>query len=171
MTYEELRKVATNGDALIVEGNKFFSWLVRVATGETASHVAFLFWEGEGLFVSEMIEGKGLVRSPASQRVAEMKGTAFYGKAAKVVEDNPEKAYRAMLAFRARPEDKKKYGYIALLQVWWARIRGKNFRTPWEVCSTYGEEIWSECGYQFPYTPAPGDYFDHCQYVAKLEVA
>lgn len=168
MTYPELRAKAKSGDVILLEGNGFVSKIIRAATGQSISHIAVLVWLADGLFIAEMVEGVGFQLSPASQRIPALKGIVYFGAAPKVVQDQHGKVVQCVIGYRA-DKKKQKYGYASLLKVWWAQLWHKEYKTRQKVCSTFVQEIWECCGFNFAQTADPGDYVGLCQYISKVE--
>ena len=169
MNYSEMRLAAKTGDILLVEGKGFFSRLVRVVTGESISHVALLFWLDGGLFVAEMIEGKGYQILPASQWFPAA-GPVLFGCAPQVVQDLPKTILRTIAKYRDNKKQQR-YGYCSLLKVWWAQVTGKQIKVHQRVCSTFVQDVWEQCGFHFKQTADPGDYLGLCRFISAMEPA
>jgi hypothetical protein len=170
MTYSEMRQLAQTGDVLLVEGKGFFSKMVRVVTGESISHVALLFWLDGGLFVAEMIEGKGYQIMPASQWFPRAAGPVLFGAAPVSVQSRGDTILAIIASYRDTKK-KQRYGYLSLLKVWWAQITGQQIKVHQRVCSTFVQDVWEQCGFHFAQLADPGDYLALCRYVCAVEPA
>lgn len=169
MNYEELRRCARSGDALLVSGKGFFSRIIRIATATNISHVAMLVWISDTLWVAEMKEGRGYTLTPASIWVldATESATVYYGKAPAVVRNNGERVTERALHYRNR-----KYGWLSLSRVWLGQFFRGYRKTLTIVCSTFVGRVWNEAsGHNlFSKIPTPGDIFNLCTPIRKIDV-
>lgn len=155
MDYPTLRKLAKDGDVLMLEGQGLVSLLVRMATGQQISHVAMLVWIDGGLWVAEMQELRGYRLTPASARVPELcqAGFVYFGQAGIV---STSAILDTVKHFRGA-----RYSYWTLFTVWLAQLF--RFRAPAKlVCSTFVQRCWEAAGKTFTQTADPGDFMRLC---------
>jgi hypothetical protein len=157
-TYNDIRSAIQTGDVALVEGRRIGSTIIRMATGQQMSHIGVFIWVGDGLWVYEFIGKTGFRAIPASQWVGEYKRDKLYwGKAPALVRAFPAQVRAIAETFRGQ-----KYGYVALIQVWWAQMTKKKIKTQ-IVCSTFAQKTWEAAKYVFYQTPDPGDFVNHCE--------
>lgn len=170
MTYEEIRKIAKTGDVLLLQGTSFISKIIRVFTAQQFSHAALLWWWNDGLYIAEMYEGIGFQIMPASQKIAEMQGQVYFGRAPKQVEDKADTVEAFINAYR---DDKSRqgYGYFSLLKVWWSQVTGKDLQSREKVCSTFVEAAWASAGFRCDDLESPGGLVPYLQSLIPLDAA
>lgn len=154
MDYTMLRKLAKDGDVLMLEGKGLVSLLIRMATGQQVSHVAMLAWIDGGLWVAEMQEFRGYRLTPASTRVPELckAGHVYFGQAG----INSPAILQAAKQYRGA-----RYSYWTLATVWLAQVF--RFRAPAKlICSTFVQRCWEAAGKRFTQTADPGDFMRLC---------
>ncbi len=164
--YAALRDEMRSGDLFLVEGRGVISTLIRVLTGQQLSHVALLVWIDGGLWVAEMREFVGFQLRPASLWLEDISGaghTVYYGRAPRRVRESPLVKETA-LGFRSQG-----YGYLSLLQVWWAQLRRTRLRPRGVVCSTFVQRCWEAAGIAFSQTADPGDFLRLCDGIEAIE--
>lgn len=162
-TYSDSRKTIKTGDVLLVEGRSLAARLVRVFTGQQASHVGLFVRVGDdkdgGLWVAEM-RPRGFTLTPASTRVGEVLEAgdyAYLGEAPGFIRDNHNGRRAALNARLARA----RYSFWSLVAVWASQVFSVPLHTHL-VCSTYVQQAWEACGFQFAVPPDPGDFFRLC---------
>lgn len=166
MTYNELRDSIKTGDVLLLEGRHFFSRIVRVFTGQQASHVALFVWLDDGLWIAEMLTSSGYTLTPASDRIPQISDQMYLGVAPAVVRDGASAAKSVVMKYRERG---KRYGFYSLLKVWWAQLWQSRPDTEQRVCSTFVQEVWEACGFKFNQLADPGDFFRLCEYTIPVK--
>jgi hypothetical protein len=165
MNYSDFRDQAQTGDVLLAESSRFGGVLIRVLTGQQASHVALLLWINGGLWVAEMLSS-GYTLSPASERVPELAehGQVYWGRAPQSMRWKVDRVREAALSFRGR-----RYSWWTLVTVWVAQVTRRRMPRAL-VCSTLIEKVWTEVGICFEKTPDPGDFFKLCAAVTPLQI-
>src|ERR1700722_17477820 len=72
-SYESLRSLFKTGDILGVRGHSFFSDSIELLTGKhdplAISHVGVAYWQNDGLWLTQELQGQGFTCSPMSQTV------------------------------------------------------------------------------------------------------
>ena len=169
MKYDEFRIIAKTGGLLGAHGHGIIGTIIRVATGESLQHVAILFWEGDGLFVAEFIEGTGFQIMAASQWVKKRKKyIIYYGYPPEEVLNNQELVKK--LIYSIRDDDnafKRNYNYWELPIVWFANIFGHSVSSLGGVCSSFVGRIYDKCGVK-KHMQVPGDMFEICDSFGKI---
>lgn len=85
--YAELRSQIRTGDLFFSAADDFISGAIRLFTRSQISHVGIFIWLENRLFIAEAVEGKGVVLSLASSRLARC-ARAYWGRAgAKIREE------------------------------------------------------------------------------------
>lgn len=161
MNYTQVRPMMKSGDTVACKVRKWGSIIIRIFTAESTNHTAMIFVaEDGGVWIYEMLEGKGLVITPASQWFAEQHARGVettYCRAPKTVK--PELAKEFLLSLRA--EDPS-YGYWSLIKVWFSQVFNKMVRTRQYVCSTAAQRMHEYAGYTgYTRLADPGDIVSH----------
>lgn len=166
MNYSEFRDQAQTGDVLLAESTRVGGVLIRMLTGQQASHVALLVWIAEGLWVAEMLGRTGYTLSPASERVPELAehGQVYWGRAPQKVRWKVDVLRQATLSFRGH-----RYSWWTLITVWCSQVTRRRWPRSL-VCSTLVEKVWESVGVCFDKTPDPGDFFRLCESVTPLTI-
>jgi len=165
-TYENVRKIAKNGDLLGVQG--FFP--IRAATGGSFSHLAMFVWLGDNnLYVTEFV-AKGFALTPASDWFKRNKRTVFFGLAPSTVRKNPEKVLEFVLSIRDNPNEKvRKYGLLSYVRIILSQVFRVLIKVTSMVCSTYVQKAWEFAGYdEFTVIADPEDLLKHAVF-RKIE--
>lgn len=171
MHYLEVHAKARHGDVFLVQGRGLVSWLIRVLTGESITHVAVILrpgnnslMSGDGLWVAEMREFKGYQLVPARKWVSKAlkQGRLWYGVAPEIVRGNGTTVERVAVSSQHQP-----YSYRTLFRVWLSQLIGR--KVPGAlVCSTFVQKVWEACGVQFEKTADPGDIWAKCSVAHKV---
>lgn len=92
--YSELRSQIRTGDLFFSAADDFISGAIRLFTRSRISHVGIFVWLEQRLFIAEAVEGKGVVLSLASSRLARCT-RAYWGRPAAKLRE--EKILREMI--------------------------------------------------------------------------
>lgn len=166
-TYENVRRIAKNGDLLGVQG--FFP--IRAATGGSFSHLAMFVWLGDNnLYVTEFV-AKGFSLTPASDWFERNRRNVFFGLAPKTVRQSPEKVLEFVLSIRDNPNEQvRKYGFLSYVKIVLSQLFRIPIKVAYMVCSTYVQKAWEFAGYkEFTKTADPEDLLKHAVF-RKIEI-
>lgn len=145
MKYSDVRHLIKDGDVGLVSGKSIFSFLVRLFSSSSWSHVAVFFYDDNALFVSEVRDFDGHRITHASTWIDEqltsgkivkigfapgrVRGKAFVGE---FIEQHRQRITR--------------YAHWLLPFVWLSSITGINLRGNALVCSVYVQKCWRHSG-------------------------
>ena len=137
INYAQLRANARTGDLLALKGRGIASYLVRIFTATSWSHVAVLLWVDEGLWVCEMA-WSGYRMRPASQWVPEQSADVWWCRAPEFIKE--ECATEVLLAHRGRP-----YSYWSLITTWISNLLNRRLPSG-DICSELAQNLVESCG-------------------------
>lgn len=164
MTYNDLRPLLHTGDLLLVQG----AWWIRVATGESVSHVGLVLRRGSGVWVADYTWRSGYRVVPASQWLAERAHRRlWWGRAPLPVRAAPQQVLWQADRWRADPPP---YAWWELPAIWWHQLLGRPYRARGPQCHSYVYTIWRAAGYAEPPPRDPGDYLSRCDEIRPVEV-
>jgi len=168
ITYNSARDRLQSGDVLGTKGRNIIGRLIRMASAETINHVALVHRDNDGVWVTEMQEGKGYVGpTPASQWIrdnnakgkhvfwgqfpGELRGHSCHQKFAKQMEGTRYAWWTFPLIFVSQfvPFIKAPEGYV--------------------VCSTYVQMDWEIAKYaKMEGSADPGNFFSHANNITRI---
>jgi cell wall-associated NlpC family hydrolase len=147
-----LNVITKPGDVLLVKG----PWHVRVATGESFSHVAMVFQNGRQLMISEYNLG-GYKEWTFDAWYKAQKGRPV------MLGFVPDSVNQTMLVSAIDKYKGRPYSFLAGIRVWWSTLTGKR-TSAGMVCSTYIQKCWEFCGF-----PKKGKLFDPGDFLQEVD--
>jgi hypothetical protein len=148
LQYSDVRKTIANGDILLYEGEKFFSWIIKKVTRSRFSHAGIAVWWNERLMTMEAVN-RGIVVTSLSSSVGHYNGHVRWYTSKRPISEEDRKR---MIIF-AQEELGKEYALwhaiwvgIKLIFNWRSKERDKLKREQKLFCSAYVAQIYNSIG-------------------------
>ena len=154
MKYSELRSQIQSGDLALITGFCGLSFLVRLATARSTSHVAVFVWIESGLWVAEMHERRGYRLTPATLWISDRldDGAEISLALSPWFGEKSQPVTKAVNAWRHHRYSKF-HAFMAWVAIW---IPALTIRYP-SICSGFASHVWQAAGSKQEYR-TPGDF-------------
>lgn len=155
MKLADVPKTAVTGDLLATSSNV----AIRIATGESYSHVAMLVFVDGLLMVFETV-GKGGFRAISYWQWANENGhkKISYVVAPAIVRQRFADVRNIAVAHLDNKGGTNHwYGFLSLPLVWLSQITGHKYSQWHPVCSTVVQTFWNASGWKLGWLADPGD--------------
>jgi hypothetical protein len=173
LTYEMMRRHARIGDTIACDRKGLMSWGIKLFTLSKYNHTAVIYVsdDHDSVWVAEMLQGKGLLWTPASDWIRDKlnRGIGLRYCFRPTGTNDEESMTEFMIKSRA---SNLKYGWGSLFKILAGQVLRLRYNTASLVCSTFAQSIHEIGGYQgYSVLADPDDIQEHSQITFKIKKA